>query len=146
MTANDLSGGPRKTRRRKTKKTTTLLDTTDTVSSQAKEESNAVPNSDLTIVCQSSASSLLSTPKRGRGQTGQTEEACLTSTPVHSSSNNILSNISSPPPGATQVELEYTELITQLKVFYCIFTDKHCFCFSNPLIFQPAQLILVISF
>ncbi|XP_038556923.1 PWWP domain-containing DNA repair factor 3B isoform X1 [Micropterus salmoides] len=110
-----MKGGPRKTRRRKTKKTTTLLDTTDTVSSQAKEESNAVPNSDLTIVCQSSASSLLSTPKRGRGQTGQTEEACLTSTPVHSSSNNILSNISSPPPGATQVELEYTELITQLK-------------------------------
>ncbi|XP_044055448.1 PWWP domain-containing DNA repair factor 3B isoform X2 [Siniperca chuatsi] len=114
-THTTMKGGPRKTRKRKPKKTPTDNVASDTVSSQATEESNAVPSSDFDSVSQSSASSLPSTPKRGRGQTEQTEEACLTSTPVHSSSTDILSNISKSPPGATQVELEYTELITQLK-------------------------------
>jgi len=48
---------------------------------------------------------------------GQTQEARLTSTPVHSSSTDVLSSISQTPTKAKQVELEYTELVTQLKVF-----------------------------
>lgn len=122
MTVNYLSGGPRKTRKRKPKKTQTEEVTPDSVSSQATEESNHVPGSDFANVSQSTASSLPSTPKRGRGQRGQAPKACLTSTPVHSSSTDILS-----PPASKQEELEYTELITQLKVIDPVFTDKYCF-------------------
>ncbi|XP_070763847.1 PWWP domain-containing DNA repair factor 3B-like [Enoplosus armatus] len=101
-----MKSEPRQTRKGKPKKTPTEKVTSDTVSFQATEESNAVPGNDLAIVSQSSASSSPSTPKRGRRQTRQTQEACLTSTPVRSSKS---------APGAKQVELEYTQLITQLK-------------------------------
>lgn len=89
----------------------------DTVSFQATDSSNTKPRSDFAIDNQSSASFLQSTPKRGMRQTRQTREACLTSTPVHKSSTDILPNISKSPPGAKHVELEYTELVSQLKVF-----------------------------
>lgn len=115
MAVNDLSGVPWKSRKRKLKRTPVETVTSDAVSFQATGESNAVPGSDFAIVSQSSPSSLPSTPKRGKRQTRQTREAFLTSTPVHSSTD-IVSNISK-PPGAKQVELQYTELITQLKVF-----------------------------
>lgn len=110
MAVNDLSGVPWKSRKRKLKRTPVETVTSDAVSFQATGESNAVPGSDF-----ASPSSLPSTPKRGKRQTRQTREAFLTSTPVHSSAD-IMSNISK-PPGAKQVELQYTELITQLKVF-----------------------------
>ncbi|XP_051235156.1 PWWP domain-containing DNA repair factor 3B isoform X2 [Dicentrarchus labrax] len=108
-----MTGGLQKTRKRKPKKTPTKKAALDTL--QATEESNAVPGSDLAIVSQCTASSLPSTPKRGRGKTGETEESCLTSTPVHSSSTDILSNISKSSPASKQVEIEYTELITHLE-------------------------------
>ncbi|XP_035508338.1 PWWP domain-containing DNA repair factor 3A isoform X2 [Morone saxatilis] len=108
-----MTGGLQKTRKRKPKKTPTKKAALDTL--QATEESNAVPGSDLAIVSQCTASSLPSTPKRARGQAGETEESCLTSTPVHSSSTDILSNISKSSPTTKQVEIEYTELITHLE-------------------------------
>lgn len=114
---NDLLGGSRKTRKREPKRTTAKEVASDTVSSQATEESNTVPGGDL------AASSLLTTPKRCRGRKGRTLEAHLTSTPVRGSSADILSSISKSSTRAKQVELEYTEVITQLKVFDHMFTD-----------------------
>ncbi|XP_049460338.1 PWWP domain-containing DNA repair factor 3B isoform X3 [Epinephelus fuscoguttatus] len=112
-----MKGGSRRTRKGEPKKTLTKKTTTqaDAVSFQGTEESNAVPGNHVAIVSQSTASSLPSTPKRGRGRKRRTQEALLTSTPVHSSSTDILSNISESPHGANQAELEYTEVITQLK-------------------------------
>ncbi|XP_031170241.1 PWWP domain-containing DNA repair factor 3B-like isoform X1 [Sander lucioperca] len=107
-----MKGRSQKPRKKEPKKTPTEKVTSDTVSSQATEESNAVSGSDVAIVSQSTASSLPSTPKR---DTGQTQEACLTSTPVHSSSTDTWSNISRSPPGTKQAELEYTNLANQLK-------------------------------
>ncbi|XP_029311182.1 PWWP domain-containing DNA repair factor 3A-like isoform X2 [Cottoperca gobio] len=116
-----MKGVSRRTRKREPNKKPTERVTAETVSSQATEESNAVPGSDDAIVSQSTPSSLPSTPKRGRPRKGQTQEARLTSTPVHNSSTDILSNIS--PPEAKQVEVEYTELITQLETSE---TDSTC--------------------
>ncbi|XP_010755048.2 PWWP domain-containing protein MUM1L1 isoform X1 [Larimichthys crocea] len=110
-----MKGGPQKTRKRKLQKTQTEEDTSDNFLSQAPGESNAVPGSDFANVSQSTASPLSRTPKRGRGQTRQTQDACLTSTPVRSSSADALSNISKSCAGANQVDLKYDEFITQLK-------------------------------
>ncbi|XP_042342663.1 PWWP domain-containing DNA repair factor 3A [Plectropomus leopardus] len=110
-----MKGGTRKRRKREPQKTLTKKTTSDTVSFQATEESNPVPGSVVTDVCQSTGSSSPSTPKRGRGRRRQTQEALLTSTPVRSSSTDILSNNSKSPPGAEQVEPEHTKLITKLK-------------------------------
>lgn len=104
-----MKGGSRKTRKREPKRTTTKRAASDEASSQAPGASNALLGSDL------AASSLLSTPKRGRRRKGETLEAHLTSTPVHSTSTDILSNISKSSTRAKQVALEYTEVITQLK-------------------------------
>lgn len=101
-----MTGGSGKTRKRKPKKTPVKEATSGSLSSQATKEANTAPGSDFANVSQSTASSLPCTPKRARGR-GQAPTACLTSTPVHSSSAS--------PPGAKQVELEYTEVITQLK-------------------------------
>ncbi|KAM9366301.1 PWWP domain-containing DNA repair factor 3B-like [Symphorus nematophorus] len=105
-----MTGGHKKTRKRKPIERVT----SDTVSPQTTEDSNTVPGSDVAIVSHSTANSLPSTPKRGRRQAGQTLEARLTSTPVHSSCTD---NISRSPLGAQQVELEYSdsEFITQSK-------------------------------
>ncbi|XP_076579236.1 PWWP domain-containing DNA repair factor 3B [Chaetodon auriga] len=104
-----MKGGPRKRKLKKTQAEKV------SISTQATEESNAVPCSDFAIVSQPAASLLPRTLRRGRGQTQQAQDAYLTSTPVHSSSSDILSNISKSPPRAKQVKLEYTELFTQLK-------------------------------
>lgn len=90
--------------------------TSDTVSFQATSNSNAEPRSDFAVDNQSSASFIQSTPKRGMRQTRQARQAYLTATPVRKSSTDILPDISESPPGAKQVELEYTALLTQLKV------------------------------
>ncbi|XP_039992447.1 PWWP domain-containing DNA repair factor 3B [Xiphias gladius] len=110
-----MKGGPRKARKREPKRTPANKVTSDTVSSPVTEESNAVPGSDFAIFNQSSACSLTSTPKRSRRQTRQTQEVCWPPTQVHSTSTDNLSNISKSPPGTKQAELEYTEVITQLK-------------------------------
>ncbi|XP_040900604.1 PWWP domain-containing DNA repair factor 3A [Toxotes jaculatrix] len=106
-----MKGGPRKRRKRAPKKTVAKTVTSDAASSQVTEESNG---RDFATVSQSSPCSLPSTPKRGRRQTRQTEEV-RHSTPVRSSSTDNHSSISEPPFGAKQAELEYTEVITQLK-------------------------------
>ncbi|XP_032372636.1 PWWP domain-containing DNA repair factor 3B isoform X2 [Etheostoma spectabile] len=107
-----MKGRSRKTSKKQPKKIPTEEVTSDTVSSQATEESNAVPGSDVAIVNQSTASSLPSTPKRRRGQA---QKACLTSTPVHSSSTDTWSNISRSHPGTKEAEQEYTNIANQLK-------------------------------
>nr|XP_046239764.1 PWWP domain-containing DNA repair factor 3A [Scatophagus argus] len=106
-----MKGGPWKTRKRKLKKTQAEDVTPDATPSQATDKSNTAP----AVVSQSTASSIPSTPKRGRGQTRWAKRACLTSTPVHSSSTDILPHISESAPGAKQVGLEHTEVISQLK-------------------------------
>ncbi|XP_034732885.1 PWWP domain-containing DNA repair factor 3B-like isoform X2 [Etheostoma cragini] len=107
-----MKGRSRKTGKKQPKKKPTEEVTSDTVSSQATEESNAVPGGDVAIISQSAASSLPSTPKRGRGQT---QKARLTSTPVHSSSTDTWSNISRSHLGTKEAELEYTNLANHLK-------------------------------
>lgn len=116
---NDPSGGSWKTRKRKLKRTPEKKVTSEAISFQATEETEPPPENDFAVKGQSSVSPLASTPKRGRREARRTRGAQLTSTPVHNSSTDTL-----PPSGAKQVELEYTELITQLKVFGHIFNDK----------------------
>lgn len=116
MSVNELSGGTRQSKRSR-KKTSTEKSPSDNDLSQATEETNAI-NSHVIV------RSVPSTPKRGRRRTQQTQEACLTSTPVHRSSTGHLGNISELSPGSNQVELECTELIDQFKVLIKFFTDK----------------------
>ncbi|XP_068449260.1 PWWP domain-containing DNA repair factor 3A-like isoform X2 [Clinocottus analis] len=87
----------------------------DAVSSQATENANAVPGSAVATVSPLTVGFSPSTPKRGRRRMGQTQETRLTSTPVLSSSTDVLSSILKSPPETKQVELKYTELISQLK-------------------------------
>ncbi|XP_053284688.1 PWWP domain-containing DNA repair factor 3B isoform X1 [Pleuronectes platessa] len=110
-----MKGGRWKTRKRKCMKSPAKKVTSKTASSLGSEESNAVLGSDSDIVTQFPACSLLSTPERLRRRTRQAKDFCLTSTPVRSSSTDKLTKISKSPPGAKQAELEYTEVITQLK-------------------------------
>lgn len=110
-----MKGKPLKTRKREPKKKTSA-DKDTSASSPATEESDAVPGRDLAAVGSCDVSSLPVTPKRGRRKTGQTPEACLTSTPVHSSSTDILTNISNSPHGPKQVELKNTHVTTWLKL------------------------------
>ncbi|XP_047435982.1 PWWP domain-containing DNA repair factor 3A isoform X2 [Mugil cephalus] len=105
-----MRGAPRKARKREPRKTTTKEVSPDKVS--ATKESSAVSGFDMGV---HTASSLPSTPKRRKGQRGQQAEASLTSTPVHSSSTDILSNITGSPPEVKPLDLGYTEIITQLK-------------------------------
>lgn len=101
--------------------------TSDTVSFQATSNSNDEPKSDFAVDNQSSVSFLQSTPKRGMRQTRRARQAYLTATPVCKSSTDILPDISESPPGAKQVELEYTALLSQLKVSDYIFLSVQ-FC------------------
>ncbi|XP_059180086.1 PWWP domain-containing DNA repair factor 3A isoform X2 [Centropristis striata] len=119
-----MKGGSQKTRKRDPKKTPKKRVTSDTVSPEVNGESNAVPSSDVGIFSQSPAIPLPSTPKRARGRMRQTRKTCLTSTPVRSSSTDIQPNIADSPPRAKQMELEYTEVITQLKTSEL---DSPCF-------------------
>lgn len=107
-----MKGRPPK-RKREPKKTPADKGASDVVSSLATEESDAVPGKNFTTAISCDISTLPVTPKRGRKKTGQTQEACLTSTPVHSSSTDFLSSISISPHGPKQVE--YTEITTRLK-------------------------------
>lgn len=113
MAVNDLSGVARKTRKGKCE--TRPADTSDTVS-QGTEESNTLPGSGFAIVSESSPNSFPSTPKRSRRQAQQMREQCLTSTPIRNSTD-LMSNVLKSRLRAKQVEQDYTELITQLKVF-----------------------------
>lgn len=70
-----MKGVPRKTRTSSAKKTPTEKVTSDAVSSQATEGLDDVSACDFAVVSQSAESSLQSTPKRGRRQTGHTQEA-----------------------------------------------------------------------
>ncbi|XP_044202170.1 PWWP domain-containing DNA repair factor 3B [Thunnus albacares] len=110
-----MKGGTRKTRKRDPKMTSTETVNSETLSSQATEESSALPGCDLTIDSQSAACPLSSTPKRSRRQTAQIQGAYQTSTPVRSSAIDNPSNTSTSPAGAKQVELECTKFTKQLK-------------------------------
>ncbi|TNN60785.1 hypothetical protein EYF80_028955 [Liparis tanakae] len=107
--------GIRRTRKGESTKTPGEVVASDSLSSQATENANPVPDSDVATVSLLTVGFFPSPPKRGRRQMGRTQEARLTSTPVHSSSTDVLSSISQAPTEAKQVELEYTELVTQLK-------------------------------
>lgn len=111
-----MKGGPRKNNRKsEPKKTSKEKADSETVSSHVTEESSTLPGCDFANDSQSTACSFPSTPRRSRRQKGQIQEAYQTSTPVHRSSTDNLSNTSTSPPGAKQVEQEYNEVITQLK-------------------------------
>lgn len=89
-------------RKGKPKRTPTKKVTTSTVLPEDTNKSKDVPGNAV------AASALPETPKRSRGQTRQTPEACLTSTPVHSSPTDI----SKFPTAAQHLELECTPLKT----------------------------------
>ncbi|CAK6963984.1 PWWP domain-containing DNA repair factor 3B-like [Scomber scombrus] len=110
-----MEGGPRKTRKRARKNTLADRVNSETVSSQATEESSTLPGCDFTIHSLSTPCPLQSTPKRSRRQTKLIQEAFQTSTPVRSSSTDNLSNTPTSPSRAEQVEPEHTKLITDLK-------------------------------
>lgn len=103
-------GGPRKTRKRSSKNTSA-----ETVNLET----------DFTTIydSQSTPCSLQSTPKRGKRQTKQIQEAFQISPP----STDNLFNTSTSPLKAEQAEPEHTKLITDLKVFNHIFTDQFLF-------------------
>lgn len=126
--------------------TSTETVNSETLSSQATEESSALPGCDLTIDSQSAACPLSSTPKRSRRQTAQIQGAYQTSTPVRSSAIDNPSNTSTSPAGAKQVELECTKFTKQLKVFDHIFPD-HVFYFwiLSPRIFLQLISVLFLS-
>ncbi|XP_022064449.2 PWWP domain-containing DNA repair factor 3A [Acanthochromis polyacanthus] len=97
-----MKGKSPKTTKMEPKKMSTDKGTSDIVSSSATASSCDVSSSPVTA-------------KRGRRRTGQTQEACLTSTPVHSPSADILSNISNSPHSAKEVELGYTKFTARPK-------------------------------
>lgn len=119
-----MKGKPRKTTKMKAKKKSTDKGTSDIVSSSATEELDAVPGRNFATATSCDASSSPVTAKRGRRKTRQTQEACLTSTPVRSSSTDILSNISNSPQSVNDVEFGYTEIVTQTKTSE---VDSSCF-------------------
>lgn len=99
-----MKGGPRKTKKRGPRKKATDDEASDTPSLQTTGALGAGPGSDFATDSQSTRGSLDSTPKKGRGRTKRTQEACLTSTPVRSTSSDIVPNISKCTPGEKQVE------------------------------------------
>lgn len=133
----DLSGGSEKTQKRRRRKTREAKITPDVSSRQDREAACALQGNDSAIANRLSPNCLPSTPKQDRRRSRQRREAYLTSTPVHRSSTAILSHTAESIPGAKQVDLEYTELITQLKVFV------HTISFSilSLQILQLAQLV-----
>ncbi|CAJ1048920.1 PWWP domain-containing DNA repair factor 3B-like isoform X1 [Xyrichtys novacula] len=98
-----------KKRKTQPKRTSSKRATTATVSPQASDESEAVPDNAL------AASSSPCTPKRRRVPTEKTPEACLTSTPVHSSSTDLLSDISESPLGSKRKGRRCKKICTQLE-------------------------------
>uniref|UniRef100_A0A3P8S0R2 Si:dkey-57k2.7 n=1 Tax=Amphiprion percula TaxID=161767 RepID=A0A3P8S0R2_AMPPE len=110
-----MKGRPPKTTKMKPKKTSTDKGTSDIVSSSATEELNAVSGRNFTTASSCDVSSSPVTAKRGRRKTGQTQETCLTSTPVHSPSTDVLSNISNSPHSVKEVELGDTKITTRPK-------------------------------
>ncbi|XP_056269555.1 PWWP domain-containing DNA repair factor 3A isoform X2 [Pseudoliparis swirei] len=108
--------GIRKSRKGESTKTPGEIVASDTLSSQATENANPVPDSDVATVSLLTVEFFPSPPKRGRRWMGQTQEARLTSTPVHSSSTDVLSSISQTPTKAKQtseVESPWSRIKTQ---------------------------------
>lgn len=133
----DLSGG--KTQKRRPRKTPEAKITPDVPSRQDRKAACAVQGDESAMGNRLSPNCYPSTPKQDRRRSRQRREAYLTSTPVHRSSTAILSHTAESLPRAKQVDLEYTELITQLKVFV------HTICFSilSLQILQLAQLLSI---
>lgn len=136
----DLSGGSEKTKKRRPRKTPVANITPDVPSRQNGEAVCAVQGNDSAMANRLSPNCFPSTPKQDRRRSRQRREAYLTSTPVHISSTAILPHTAESLPG--QVDLEYTELITQLKVF--VYTI--CFSILSLQILQLAQLISMTPF
>ncbi|XP_040057232.2 PWWP domain-containing DNA repair factor 3B [Gasterosteus aculeatus] len=97
-----MKGGSRKTKRKSTEKVAS-----DT------EDVDALPGDDVAAFSPLAGASFLpSTPRRGRRRMGRTQESRLTSTPVHSSSADLLAGVSESPTGAKQEVLQPTPLKT----------------------------------
>ncbi|KAM9765825.1 PWWP domain-containing DNA repair factor 3A isoform 2-T3 [Menidia menidia] len=105
-----MKGKHRKKSNRKPKKKPTEDVIADFDSPSAAEESNVVTSSVLSVLCPSTLTELPSTPKRANRQRVRRKVASLTSTPVQS-----ISSIRRSPPEVKEVQLQYTELITQSK-------------------------------
>lgn len=125
LIVNCLSGGSKKTRKRDLGKTPVEKNIRE-VLCQKTEQGNALP--DCAMVQQLPASSLLCTPKRSR-RMQKAREVKMNSTPVESSSPDVFSNIAETLTGADQVELEYTESITQSKVTFSVLNFCLFVCF-----------------
>lgn len=123
LTANCLSGGSKKTKKRDVRKTPVGKNTPEVLCQNTEQ---GIALSDCAMVQQLPASSLKSTPKRSR-RIQKTREAHLTSTPVQSSSPDVFSTIAETLTGADQVELEYTESVTQSKVTFSVLIFFVCF-------------------
>ncbi|KAM8894800.1 PWWP domain-containing DNA repair factor 3B [Spinachia spinachia] len=99
-TNTKMKGGSRKTLKRKS---------TKKVAPGTEDVQALPPVSPLAL------SFLPSTPRRGRRRMGRTQESRLTSTPVHSSSADLLSAVSESPTAGKQAALKPIELLTQLQ-------------------------------
>lgn len=108
-------GAPGKTRKKEPKKKSPEKDPSDAVLSPSTDVSSAVPGSGNCSDCGLVFSIEASTPKNEREKMRFAQEACLTSTPVYSTTYDVPSTISGSPP---EGELQYTEFITQIKVWY----------------------------
>lgn len=107
-------GAPGKTRKKEPKKKSPEKDPSDAVSSPSTDDSSAVPGGGDCSDCGLVFSIEASTPKNEREKMRLAQEACLTSTPVYSTIYDVPSTISGSPP---EGELQYTEFITQIKVW-----------------------------
>ncbi|XP_004539565.1 PWWP domain-containing DNA repair factor 3A [Maylandia zebra] len=107
-----MKGAPGKTRKKEPKKKSPEKDPSDAVLSPSTDDSSAVPGTGNCSDCGLVFSIEASTPKNEREKMRFAQEACLTSTPVYSTTYDVPSTISGSPP---EGELQYTEFITQIK-------------------------------
>ncbi|XP_061566908.1 PWWP domain-containing DNA repair factor 3B-like [Cololabis saira] len=107
-----MKGRRCKTRKGESKIKSAESDIKYTESPVAAEESNVAPGSDVVSLCQTDLNFLPTTPTR---DTERVQDANLTSTPVHSSSTDLLSYSSNSPQKAKEVHIKYAELVTPPK-------------------------------
>ncbi|XP_017274133.1 PWWP domain-containing DNA repair factor 3A [Kryptolebias marmoratus] len=103
-----MKGGRRQTRKREPKVSKEDV-VTNSIPSPAAVESVVASSDDL-------STSIQSTPRRGKRQSGRIRNVSLTSTPVHSSAADHVSNISHLSPQINDSQQEHTVIITKPKM------------------------------